>query len=273
MMPNVNPTPTTRAPHFRRDATARAYEEILLPRVFDPWARVLLGVVPPRLGEIVLDVATGPGTLAHPLAALVGPNGRVAAVDVSRAMLTVARSRPHEPGSAAIHFVEASAEQLPLASASFDLALCQQGLQHMANPTAALKEMRHLLHPKGRLGVAAWTESPFALFRQAASAFLPDAIHPSGFGSDAEKLRTLLESLGFVRVIVQTHHLAIVFEGGIPQALQVAEVSSVGPLLRELPADQRGSARNAIEKALAPFVQGEVVRLPSAANIASAVAA
>src|SRR5689334_14401464 len=92
----------TRSPHFSRDATAATYRDIHLPRVFTPWARVLVEVVPAKPGESVLDVATGPGTVAREVAKLVGPSGKVVGADISAAMLAVGRDWPAEPGAASI---------------------------------------------------------------------------------------------------------------------------------------------------------------------------
>lgn len=74
----------TVSPHFGRESTARTYARIHLPRVFTPWAKVLLEVVPPQRGETVLDVATGPGTVAREAAGLIGPSGRVVGVGHQR---------------------------------------------------------------------------------------------------------------------------------------------------------------------------------------------
>src|SRR6266571_663166 len=70
-------------------------------------ARCACGSLPPASGEAVLDVATGPGTVARQAAALVGPSGRVVGVDISAAMLGVARSFAVEQGAGSIEYVEA----------------------------------------------------------------------------------------------------------------------------------------------------------------------
>src|SRR5579864_3283828 len=98
----------TRSPHFAEDSTARTYRDLQLPRVFTPWAHVLLEVVPTLAGDLVLDVATGPGTVAREAARAAGTSGRVVGVDIRSAMLSVARNWPVEDGAAPIEYVEAS---------------------------------------------------------------------------------------------------------------------------------------------------------------------
>ena len=65
-------------------------------------------------------------------------------------MLAVARSLPPVEG-AAIEWIEASALDMPLPDAAFDIVLCQQGLQQFPDRPAALREMRRVLQPGGRL--------------------------------------------------------------------------------------------------------------------------
>jgi SAM-dependent methyltransferase len=79
----------------------------------------------------------------------VGPGGTVAALDVNPAMLATARSIPSS--GAAIQWYETSAEAMPLPDGAFDVVLCQLGLQFVADRSAALREMRRVLVPGGRV--------------------------------------------------------------------------------------------------------------------------
>jgi ubiquinone/menaquinone biosynthesis C-methylase UbiE len=262
----------TCSPHFGRDATATTYRDIHLPRVFAPWARILLEIVTPQPGEAVLDVATGPGTVARQAAVFAGPQGRVIGVDISAAMLNVARSFPPEPGAAPIEYVESSATRIPLPDGSFEVAYCQQGLQHMADPMAALGEIRRTLKPGGRVAVAIWAQSPFGLFREVvANMHLQvDAPQPSTFGREPADLVAALGQAGFAEVAVQRREMVSVLEGGVPQALEVAVATSAAAAMSSLPAETQQAIREAISKALQPFVKADGVHLPSVANIASA---
>jgi ubiquinone/menaquinone biosynthesis C-methylase UbiE len=263
----------TRSPHFAEDATARTYSQIHLPRIFAPWARILLEVVPARAGETVLDVATGPGTVAREAARLAGPTGRVVGVDISAAMLGVGRGWPAEAGSAQIEYVEASATAMPLPDGSFDVAYCQQGLQHVSDADAALREIYRLLKVGGRVGVATWQRSPFSLFREVVVRLgdASDGIQPSAFGRDAGELREALRGAGFAAVQIQTRELESVLEGGIPQALELAVATSAASGLRDMSPERQHAIREAIAEALQPYVRDGAVVLPSVTNLAAAV--
>lgn len=262
----------TRSPHFHRDATAATYRAIHLPRVFTPWARVLLEILPSTPGEVVLDVATGPGTVAREAAAMAGPSGRVVGVDISNAMLAVGRGWTPDGHAAPIEYLESSATTMPLESNTFDVVYCQQGLQHMSDPEAALAEIRRVMKPGGRLGVAVWQQSPFGLFRQAVAdlGITADGPQPSEFGREPAGLATALENAGFRDVQVQTRELVSVLEGGAPQALEVAISTSAAARMEEYSSEQQAAVRQAIGRAIEPMVRPDGVHLTSISNIATA---
>ena len=108
---------------FTNPAVPKAYEEFLVPRLFEPWAKLLLDEVKLRADETVLDIATGPGTVARLAALRVGPRGRIVATDIAPAMLDIARAKPTLDGAAAIDYVESSAAPLGAPSGTFDAVL------------------------------------------------------------------------------------------------------------------------------------------------------
>lgn len=263
-------TTGTVSPHFGHETTARTYAQIHLPRIFTPWAKVLLEVVPAQPGESVLDVATGPGTVAREVAARVGPTGRVVGVDISGAMLAEARALAPAEGAAPLEYIESSADVLALASATFDVAYCQQGLQHMADPHAALRQIRRVLKSSGRIGVAVWAQSPFGLFREVLSTLNLSGgggPQPTDFGRGADDLAAALRSAGFTDVEVQTRDMVSVLEGGVDQAVEMALATSSAAMLSALsPAEQR-AARAAFARALERNLIDGRIELRSVANI------
>ena len=189
------------------------YEQILVPAVVEPLSKRVIALAAPQPGERVLDLACGTGVVARAMAPIVGAAGRVVGVDVLAGMLAVARSLP-DPGGATIEWIEADAADTGLPDASFDLVICQQGLQFFPDRGAAAKEVRRALAPGGRFVAAVWQaieRQPFWRGFTAVEArnlaplgLAPeDVTVPFSFG-DADALRMLLERTGFEQVEVST---------------------------------------------------------------------
>jgi SAM-dependent methyltransferase len=85
------------------DAMA-VYDDVLVPRLFAPWADLLLDLLTVRPGECLLDVACGPGSIPS-LAARLGPGGAVTGCDLSPAMLDLAAAKGGPAGGASIEYV------------------------------------------------------------------------------------------------------------------------------------------------------------------------
>jgi SAM-dependent methyltransferase len=127
-----------------------AYEEHLVPIMFRPLADRLVTLVEPGPGGRVLDVACGTGAVAR---RAVAAGAEVTAIDRNPAMLALARTL--EP---AVRWEVGDAAALPFPDGSFDVVYCQQGMQFFPDPAAALREMRRVLVPGGRLAVAVWRD-------------------------------------------------------------------------------------------------------------------
>jgi demethylmenaquinone methyltransferase/2-methoxy-6-polyprenyl-1,4-benzoquinol methylase len=112
----------------------------------DPrWRRFLVSRLPPDGGH-VLDVATGTGLVAE---RLLGRGFRVTGLDQSSAMLAVARERLE--GRAAL--VEASAERLPFADATFDHLTFTYLLRYVDDPAATMVELARVVRPGGTVAM------------------------------------------------------------------------------------------------------------------------
>jgi SAM-dependent methyltransferase len=173
MAPGGGDGPGTWSAAFATASTGgmQEYEDALVGPVFTPWGAYLLDAVGVTEGKSLLDVATGPGTLARLASPRLGPEGYVLATDVSDAMLAIAQAKGSVPGGSRIEYRHSPAAPLDAPDTSFDVACCQHGLQFFPDRLGALEEMRRTMRPGGRLGVAVWAGidscPPFAAVRDA----------------------------------------------------------------------------------------------------------
>ena len=105
-------------------------------------------------GQALLDVGCGPATITVGLAEHVAP-GRVVALDAAEAALTAARATLEAQGSPQVELTIGDALALPYPDDTFDVVHAHQVLQHLADPVAALAEMRHVTKPGGLVREAA----------------------------------------------------------------------------------------------------------------------
>lgn len=138
----------------------------------------------------VLDVGCGSGVLLDRLARTV-PGAGLAGVDLSGAMLDVARRRLG-PG---VELCRAAAEALPCADASFDTVVSVSVFHFIRRPEAALREMRRVLAPGGRLVLTDWCADYLACRLLDAWLRRVDAGHYRTY--DAASLRSLLARTGW----------------------------------------------------------------------------
>jgi len=127
----------TRTGGFTQVSVPDGYSQFMLAQLFEPWAADLVARAGLQPGCRVLDVASGLGPVARLAAAAAGPGGRVVASDVSAAMLAVASARPAGPEWAPIEYRECPASAIVAGDDSFDVVLCQHGVQFFPDRAAA----------------------------------------------------------------------------------------------------------------------------------------
>ncbi len=118
-----------------------------LRRLFQNPARILAGLVEP--GQTAADIGCGMGYFTVPLAGLVGPQGRVLAIDLQEKMLAGVQRRAARSGvSERIQLCRAAPDGLGVAG-PVDFVLTHWMLHEVPDQARFLKEVHKLLLPGG----------------------------------------------------------------------------------------------------------------------------
>jgi SAM-dependent methyltransferase len=233
----------------------RAYDDALVGPMFTPWGEYLLDALRVTPGERLLDVATGPGTVARLAAARLGPAGHVLATDLSVAMLAIAEAKGTVAKGSPIEYRLSPAVPLAAPGASFDVACCQHGLQFFPDRPGALAEMHRALRAGGRIGLAVWSSveacPPFAALRDAIGDVMGlDAAEryakgPWGLHAP-QALADMVTGAGFGAVSVAEIALPVRFEAGAAQLDRSLAASGLAAEIGALSRDMRAGLASAV---------------------------
>lgn len=135
-------------------------------------------------GMTILDVGCGTGVLAAHAQRLVGPTGRVIALDPSLGMLGVARDKR------GLEVVQATAERLPLPDGCIDVLVMGYALRHLEQLAPAFAEFARVLRPSGRLLMLELLPPRQRLLRRAFRAYLHNAVPWLAARRKTERLET-----------------------------------------------------------------------------------
>jgi ubiquinone/menaquinone biosynthesis C-methylase UbiE len=122
------------------------------PHPFITRAR-LREILEPRAGERLLEVGPGTGYYSLPAAEWLSPGGTLEVLDVQQEMLDHTLRRAREEGIANITATRADARELPYGDDSFDGAYLITVLGEIPDQDAALRELRRVVRPGGRIVV------------------------------------------------------------------------------------------------------------------------
>lgn len=123
------------------------------------WRVATLKAVAPQRGERILDLAAGTGTSSM---AFVPSGAQVVAADFSQGMIAEGRRRHGDVPN--LEFVQADATDLPFADGEFDAVTMSFGLRNVNDPRRALRELRRVTRPGGRIVVCEFSHPPSPVF-------------------------------------------------------------------------------------------------------------
>lgn len=256
----------TRFEHEGWERAARAYAGSFTA-VTGQVAGPLLDVGLAGTGERprLLDVATGPGTVAA-LAAARG--ARAVGIDFSREML----ARGLAAGEHSVRLVRGDAGALPFFGETFHAVACNFGLLHFADPDRAVREMARVLRPAGRIAVSVWSPPErnllFGSIYRALERHAPKRPDvppgPPFFQlADPSRMKALLEQAGLVAREVER----VPFLAAIPSPRALLELFLEGSvrtaaILRAQDDAAHERILEAVSRELEPHRSGDALRVP-----------
>lgn len=191
------------------DASSRRIEAVYqAPDIVAQRARVLelLALEP---GERVADLGCGPALLAVDMARQVGHSGTVDGLDASPSMIALGRRRV--AAFPRVRLCAGGVTDLPYADRAFDVAVCTQVYEFVADIEGALRELKRVIRPGGRALImdtdwesCVWRSSDDARMRRLLDCWDTHCPHPHL----PRRLVPLLREAGFSRV--ETHVIPIV---------------------------------------------------------------
>ena len=238
---------------FDGESVPKAYDSILVPVIFEPWAEMLLERLPPQPEWSVLDLATGTGIVAHQLAEKIGRTGSIIGIDVAPEMLATARLRCQK-ASETVSFIESPASPPELTDNSIDAIYCQQGFQFFPDKRSAAQEMYRVLCSGGKVAVSTWCPLDQCVFfglidkalrrckldEIAETLSIPFNLMPE------DELHGHFADAGFHSITLEKCEKDLVFSRGVDQAYETVHATPLAPKLRALPEEQLSQFREAM---------------------------
>jgi SAM-dependent methyltransferase len=250
---------------------AAAYERSFAALCAHPAGRLLdaAGVAD---GDRVLDVGTGPGTVAG---LAVERGARVVAVDAEPSMVQAAGR--NVPGA---DVRRALLPDLPFADGEFDAAVANFVVNHVGDPGAALRELRRVVRAGGRVAVSIWPnprpplqqlwDDVFAAAGAEPVAAMPGVAADKNFARTAEGLAVLLDRAGLADVRCEQLRWSHVADPEDWWSGPANGLGALGFLMLGQPAEVVARIRAEYDRAIVAYrgADGRLA-LPTAALIAS----
>ncbi len=231
-------------------------------------AQWLVDNVGAQPGDVILDLAAGPGDNGFLAAERVGPDGKVIVTDFASQMVNVARRRAEEFGLTNVETRELDAEKMDLPDDSVDGIICRWGFMLMIDPDSAMKECRRVLRDGRRMSLSVWAgpeKNPWVAIPgmtmiQMGHPPPGDPWGPGGMYSLAEpdKLRTSLQNAGFGAVTIEempVYWRYPSFEDAWNFMREVA--GAIAAAVKELPPERVEELKNNIEANFEQFKTDE----------------
>lgn len=171
-------------------------------------AQRLLDFVSVQPGQTILDLATGTGLVAIPVAKVVTQKGSVIGVDMSTGMLAQGKAKIEAEGIENIQLIEADVELIDFDDEQFDIIFCCSALVYISDLPTLLDKCYRWLKPKGCFAFTSsnkgshLSEVRVKVCKDLFDIDLPHIIRPLW---TSEKCTKLLQNSGFQNIEIKKH--------------------------------------------------------------------
>jgi ubiquinone/menaquinone biosynthesis C-methylase UbiE len=128
----------------------------LITEMYTPVTSGLVEEAQIGIGKKVLDIGGGSGEPSLTISRIVGPTGLVTYTDPAAGMLESARAEAGKRSLTNIQFTQCSADDLPFANCTFDVAIGRFSAMFFADPATALREALRVVCKDGCVAFAVW---------------------------------------------------------------------------------------------------------------------
>ena len=241
------------------------YDRLMVPLIFEPYARDLAERVAAMQPRQVLETAAGTGVVTRALASHLPAEARIVATDLNPPMLEYAARRLQIER---VEWKQADALALPFDDLSFDAVVCQFGAMFFPDKTQGYREAHRVLKPGGQFFFNVWDRieaNEFAdVVTQTLAEVFPDdpprflARTPHGY-HDEMQIRAELHAAGFANVSAET----VEAHSRAPSPLEAAVAYCQGtPLRNEIeardPSGLEAATKRVAEALVGRFGSGPV---------------
>jgi ubiquinone/menaquinone biosynthesis C-methylase UbiE len=139
-------------------SSARYWDKyrVLIAQIFAPLTSGLVEEARIGLGQEVLDIGGGSGEPSLTISCIVGSTGSVTYTDPVAGMVEIAQAEAGRRGLTNIHFRQCSADDLPFADRTFDVAIGRLSAMFFVDPVTAVREALRVILEDGYVAFVVW---------------------------------------------------------------------------------------------------------------------
>ena len=139
-------------------SSARYWDKyrVLIAQMFAPLTSLLVGEARIGIGQKVLDIGGGSGEPSLTISCIVGPTGSVTYTDPVAGMVEIAQAEAGRRGLTNLRFRQCSADDLPFADRTFDVAVGRLSAMFFTDPVTAVREALRVILEDGYVSFAIW---------------------------------------------------------------------------------------------------------------------